>query len=236
MINAWRIVLPAALLSGACVGPDIEFGEVRTFEVERPEMRPYLVAAGDRLGVTFSYHPERNTTVTVRPDGRFSMPFAEEVPAAGLTLPELDAELTKLIEKHLRDADLTIVPMQQAQQRVFVAGEIARPGQVDLIPGMSMHQALTSAGWFRDTAATDSVILVRTLAPGKRQAVKIDCSEEALIAFDTELQRFDMIYVPKSPIARVGEWIESYMNRTTPRWFQSVAQVIAIREYNDRNN
>ena len=230
-MKPWRVVLPA-LLVASCIGPDIDFGEVRNFEVERPEPSPYLVAAGDQLGILFSYHPQRNTRVTVRPDGLFSMPYAEDVYAAGLTLPELDAKLTEILELHFQDADLTIVPVTQVLQRVFVSGEVGRPGQIPLVPGATLHQVVAAAGWFRDTAAVDSVILVRTMAPGKRKAYKLDCSEDALIAFDTELQRFDMIYVPKSTIARVNEWVENYLNRTTPNWFQTIARVITIREIN----
>src|SRR5262245_22064563 len=74
-------LLGLGAVATGCVGPDIDYGEVRTFEVERLEEGPYLIAAGDGLSIQFLYHPERNAAVQVRTDGKFSMPFAEEVQA-----------------------------------------------------------------------------------------------------------------------------------------------------------
>ena len=128
--------------------------------------------------------------------------------------------------------DLTVVVDAVAQERVYLAGEVRTPGEITLIPGMSLHQALASAGWLTADAADDSVVVIRTIEPGKRQAVKIDCSEGALIAADLELQRFDIIYVPQTSIARFGEWVDNYLNKTAPRWLQQIGTVSVIRNTN----
>ena len=222
----------AVFASAACVGPDIDYGEIRTFDVERLETVPYRIAEGDGLTIRFTYHPERTTSVKVRPDGILSIPLAEEIQAAGLTVAELDAEITKKVDEHLNDPDLTVVVDAVAQERVYLAGEVRTPGEIKLIPGMSLHQALASAGWLTADAADDSVVVIRTIEPGKRQAVKIDCSEGALIAADLELQRFDIIYVPQTSIARFGEWVDNYLNKTAPRWLQQIGTVSVIRNTN----
>lgn len=232
MNSPTRALLPLVLAFTACVGPDLGYAEVRTFEVERLDVVPYRIAEGDGLEIKFTYHPERNTAVTVRPDGKLSIPLAEEVQAAGLTVEELDAEITNKVDEHLNDSDLTVVVAMVAQERVFLAGEVRNPGEIRLIPGMSLHQALASVGWLTPDAADDSIVVIRTLEPGKRQAVRIDCSENALIAADLQLQRFDIVYVPQTTIARFGEWVDNYLNKTTPRWLQTIGTVSVIRNTN----
>ncbi len=212
----WRLVWLASAAT-ACVGPDIDYGEVRTVEVTEANPGGYRLTAGDEIQVVYTYNPEHNIKLTVRPDGRISMPFAEEVVAAGRTIPELDADLTERVRQHLQSSDLSVVVTAYARQKVYIGGEVARPGEVPLIPGMTVFQAIAHNGWFRETAAWDSVVLVRHSEPGVRKAMKIDFSEEALIAHDVELQPFDIVYVPKTSIARVNVWVDQYINQVIPR-------------------
>src|SRR5262245_33973965 len=61
------------LATAACVGPDIDYGEVKTVEVSEANPGGYRLSSGDELQIVFAYHPERNVKLTVRPDGRVSM-------------------------------------------------------------------------------------------------------------------------------------------------------------------
>lgn len=210
--------LALCALFGACVGPDIDYGEIRSVEVMEANPGGYRLSSGDQIEVVFAYHPERNINLTVRPDGKISMPFAEEVVAAGRTIAELDAELTAEVSGNgLRDAELSIVIRNYARQRVYVGGEVARPGERPLIPGETVYQAVAASGWFTNSAADDSVVLIRQAGPGTRQAMKFNFSEAALIAADVQLQPFDIIYVPRTSIARVGVWIDEHINKILPR-------------------
>ncbi len=201
----------------ACVGPDIDYGEIRSVEVMEANPGGYRLSAGDQIEVVFAYHPERSIPLTVRPDGKVSMPFAEEILAAGRTIPELDAALTEEVAKNLKNPDLAVVMRAYARQRVYVGGEVQRPSERPLIPGETVYQAIAASGWFLPTAAQDSVVLIRQAGPDVRQAMKFDFSEEALVAADVQLQPFDVIYVPPTTIARVGEWIEQHINNILPR-------------------
>ncbi|MEM7200741.1 MAG: polysaccharide biosynthesis/export family protein [Planctomycetota bacterium] len=211
------LLAAAAAMASACVGPDIEYGEVATVMLNQANPGGYRLSAGDQLQVNFAYHPERNIGITVRPDGKVSMPFAEEVQAAGRTIEDLDQDLTERVSQRLKNADLTVLVQNFARQRVYVGGEVTRPGERPLVPGETVYQAIAASGWFRDEAAQDSVVLVRATKEGERQALKLDFSEDALLAMDVELQPFDIIYVPKTSIARVGVWVEQYINRILPR-------------------
>ena len=73
-------LLATALLLPACVGPNLDYGEIRTVEVMEANPGGYRLSAGDQIEVVFAFHPERNIRLTVRPDGKVSMPFAEDFP------------------------------------------------------------------------------------------------------------------------------------------------------------
>ncbi len=224
--------LLASCLFAACVGPDINYGETVTFEIDDVEVGDYIIAAGDQLQVKFQYHQNLDIAMTVRPDGKISMPFAEEVQASGKTVAELDAELEKRVGENLKDGDLAVVVAGFTKQRIYVAGEVTRPGQFDLIEGMTAQRAIAAAGWIRITAAEDSVVVLRVLGKNKAQAFKIDLSEDALIANDVELKPYDIVYVPRSSIAKVGDWVDLYLERTVPSWVRSVIVATAIRQTN----
>jgi hypothetical protein len=91
------------------------------------------IQPGDGLTVKFAYHPLRDLEVSVRPDGRISIPFAEEVHIAGLTVAEADARLTAGVAEVLRDPQLTIVVTTVARSQVYVGGAMVRPGAVPLV-------------------------------------------------------------------------------------------------------
>ena len=211
--------LAALALFGACasVHPELEYGEIRSVELKEAHVGGYRLAAGDDIEVIFAYHPERSIKLTVRPDGMISMPFAEEVAAAGKTVAELDHDLTERVELHLRDAELSVVVRGYAKQKIYVGGEVKGPRELTLTPGLTVYQAVAAAGWFTNSAARESVVLVRHVAPGERQAMKIDCSEDAMVVADVELQPFDIVYVPNTPVNRVAVWVDEHINKVLPR-------------------
>jgi protein involved in polysaccharide export with SLBB domain len=221
-LAAWPLVLAAAPALASCVAPRLEPGDLATLQLHKVSVEGYRIQPGDRLRVAFAYHPTRNRMLAVRPDGRVSLTFAEEVQAAGLTIPELDAALTARVAEHLDAPDLTVEVEAHARQRVYVAGRVARPGELPLTPGMTLQEAITAAGSFAVGAARDAVVLVRADNPSSRSAIKVNADEEAMVAADVELQPFDLIYVPPSGIARVGIWIQQHINDVIPRGFRFV--------------
>ena len=222
--------LAALAFTGACSSPDVGYGDTAVFEVDESDLGPYRIRPGDGLQVMFAYHGERNQGVLVRPDGKFSIPLAEEIDANGRTVADVAADVEAKIATTLRDPECAVVVRSFVTQRVFVGGQVEQPGEIDLIPNMTLHQALMHAGWVRSSGADDSVILIRILGPGKRQAFKIDCSEGSLVAFDLELNPFDTIYVPRTTINRIAVWVRSYLDLALPTMLKSYGAAMLIRQ------
>lgn len=220
MIRNALALLVAFAWCSCSTGPAFpDDGSPIVYESQPPEIEPYRIAPGDGLSITFAFHPERNTDVTVRPDGKFSLSLVKEVHAAGKTTAELDAELTKALATQLKAPQLAVNVKTFATQRVFVGGEVGRPGTVDLDSGLTALRALTAAGGLTSTAASDSLLLIRAAGPGKRIVKRLDLSKENLAKNDILLRPFDIVYAPRSSVSQVGLWVDQNINSVIPRIF-----------------
>jgi protein involved in polysaccharide export with SLBB domain len=214
-----RSLAPLLLLTACHSFRSLPEGEPATFEtrVVEEEASEYRIQPGDGLSIKFAHHPLRNLELVVRPDGRISIPFAEETLVAGRTVAEADALLTEKVAKHLRDPELTIVVATIAKSQVFVGGEVSRPGAVPLVPGLTAFQALVAAGGVAPTGDETSVILVRAAGPGKRIVRRLSFADQGLVEHDVVLGPFDIVYVPRTFIADVGAFVNSHINAIVPR-------------------
>ncbi len=126
----------------------------------------YVIGAQDVLDINVWKEPDVSRVVPVRPDGKISLPLLNDVQAAGLTPAQLAAQVTESLKKYVTNPQVTVIVTTINSQRVYILGEVTRPGAFPLIPGMSVLQALSSAGGFTQFAKVKS-IFVRRLENGK---------------------------------------------------------------------
>jgi polysaccharide biosynthesis/export protein len=127
----------------------------------------YVIGAQDVLGISVWKDPELTQTVPVRPDGKISMPLLNDVQAAGLTPDQLKSQITDGLKKFMTDPIVTVIVTQINSQRVYITGEVTKTGAYPLLPGMTILQALSSAGGFTNFANTKKIYMFRTVN-GKR--------------------------------------------------------------------
>jgi polysaccharide biosynthesis/export protein len=128
----------------------------------------YVIGAQDVLDINVWKEPDVSRTVPVRPDGKISLPLLNDVQAAGLTPAQLAAQVTDSLKKYVTNPQVTVIVTVINSQRVYILGEVTRPGAFPLIPGMSVLQALSSAGGFTQFAKVKS-IFVRRFENGKEE-------------------------------------------------------------------
>jgi protein involved in polysaccharide export with SLBB domain len=180
----------------------------------------YRIAPGDDLSVVMPYNPELNYEGPVGPDGRFTMPVVGTVSVGGLSVPEAGTAIdAALFEHNVVRAAHSSVSIRHYAQVVYVGGEVKLPGAVPLRNKMDPLQAIAVAGGMLDTARSEQVVLIRPGADGKPILRTVDL--DALVhtgdpAQAVALQPQDTIFVPKSSIAEVDQWIDQYINRTLP--------------------
>jgi polysaccharide export outer membrane protein len=126
----------------------------------------YVIGAQDVLDINVWKEPDVSRVVPVRPDGKISLPLLNDVQAAGLTPAQLAAQITESLKKYVTSPQVTVIVTVINSQRVYILGEVNRPGAFPLIPGMSVLQALSSAGGFTQFAKVKN-IFVRRVENGK---------------------------------------------------------------------
>ena len=179
-----------------------------------PTPQEYRIAIGDKISIKLFYNPDLNQEVTVRPDGKISLLLVHEMNAAGLTSSELTKELTENYGQYLQQPEVAVIVNSFAGQKVFVGGEVGAAGLKELVGPITVLQAVTMAGGFKDTARYNEVIVIRRDENNKPFTIKLD-AEKAMkgidLTQDIYLQPFDLVLVPKSNIADVDVWVQQYI-------------------------
>ena len=123
----------------------------------------YVIGVGDRLGIMFWRKQDKalSSEVVVRPDGKISVPMLNDISAAGLRPEQLAAAVQTAAAKYIRDAQATVIVREIHSRRIFVIGEVANPGPVDVGAEMTVLQALAEAGGLLEHAKKSAVVIVR---------------------------------------------------------------------------
>jgi len=127
----------------------------------------YVIGPEDVLDINVWKEPDMTRTVPVRPDGKISLPLINDVQASGSTPQQLAATVTEKLRKYVQEPQVTVIVTAINSQRVFVVGEVLRAGAFPLIPGMTVLQALSSAGGFTTFADVKKTHVMR-LVNGKQ--------------------------------------------------------------------
>ena len=121
----------------------------------------YKIGPQDVLRVDVWKETEISRSVPVRPDGKISLPLLNDVQAAGLTAMELANTITEGLKKFINNPQVTVTVTEINSRRVYVTGEVTRPGAYPLLPNMTALQALTSAGGFTQFSNPKKIYVLR---------------------------------------------------------------------------
>jgi polysaccharide export outer membrane protein len=140
--------------------------------------------------------PELSTTVVIRPDGRISLPLANELEASGKTAVELQQEITGRLSKYVVQPVVNVMVKQVNSLKISVLGEVRRPDVYRIKNRVTVLDAIAMAGGFTDLARPNRVIVLRN-TPAGPQRIKINIkqvvADEGGAPF--YLQTLDTVYV-----------------------------------------
>ena len=122
----------------------------------------YVIGADDVLTIVFWREKDLSADVVVRPDGKISLPLLNDVVAAGYTPEELRAQLVKTAAKFLEDPNATVVVKEIHSRKVFVTGQVGKPGSYPLTGEMNVLQAIAAAGGLLEYADSKEIVVLRT--------------------------------------------------------------------------
>lgn len=179
----------------------------------------YRLAAGDLVEIEFLHNPELNETVRIRPDGRISMPLVGELLVAGATITELSTRLATAYVDILRTPSVAIQVREFANRRVFVGGEVQRPGMLPLIGRQTALGAVMEAGGLRPSATRDEVIVIRRGFDDAPRVLRLALKSrngQAPEAASFGLEPLDVVLITESGVARTGRAIDQYVRQIIP--------------------
>ena len=136
----------------------------------------YVIGVEDVLGVVFWRDKDLSAEVVVRPDGKISLPMLNDVMAAGLTPEALADVVAKAATKFVRDPGTTVIVREIRSRKVYIIGEVSKPGTFQLASEMTVLQAIGEAGGFIEGADKGDVIIVRGES-GKEQRFKFNYND-----------------------------------------------------------
>ena len=122
----------------------------------------YLIGTDDVLSIVYWKDKDMSADAQVRPDGKIALPLINEVTAAGLTPEQLREKLTEESKKYMEDANITVVVRQINSRKVFITGEVNKPGPYPLTATTSVMQLIAMAGGLREYANSKKIIIMRT--------------------------------------------------------------------------
>lgn len=230
LLLATAIIMSICALGG-CAGGAGRSSVEDVLASQPAESEPgfYRLRVGDVLKISFLVDGTLDYETPVLPAGTISLPSGDEVRAAGLTVPELKEVIEERMSVLLIDSTASVVVSALAEQPVYVLGEVRSPG---LIPmgdrGLSTGMAIAEAGGLLPSGKPSSVIVIRSVGVPEAEAIQVDISKVLSgrdLSQDLRLMPYDIVFVPKSLIGRVGEFVDLFFEQIAP------AQLFYLRGY-----
>jgi polysaccharide export outer membrane protein len=158
----------------------------------------YVIGAEDVLGIMFWREQEMSGDVTVRPDGKISLPLLGDIIAAGTRPDALRDEITQAASKYLTDVNVTVVVRQINSRKVFITGQVTTPGAYPLTGPRTVMQLIALAGGLSEYADGEGISIMRQ-EQGKTRSMKFnyrEVSKGKKLEQNVMLQPGDTVVVP----------------------------------------
>ena len=133
---------------------------------ETPAAPLYVIQPNDLLKIFVWKQPDMSGPVLVRPDGRISLPLVQDIQAAGSTPPELKQKIEESLKEYIEFPTVTVIVDAIQSYRVFVTGQVSKPGPIMAEKPVSVLQAIALAGGFLPLSKPAETVIVRSTSEG----------------------------------------------------------------------
>jgi polysaccharide biosynthesis/export protein len=194
-----QITLLSTLLAGLALG----VGSAAAQGTQTPPAQPavavppnkvavgddYRIGPEDGLSIIVWKNEALSRTVTVRPDGKISLPLLNDVQAAGLTAMQLRDDLTKKFTEFMPSPEVSVLITGVNSFKVSVLGQVNRPGRYELKSKTTMLDIIALCGGFRDFAAPTRIVVLRQEGKATK---RIPFNYNRVIQQGGEAENFDL--------------------------------------------
>ena len=160
---------------------------------------PYTVKPGDTLSVSVWKEPDLSGPVLVRPDGTFSIPLVGQIDGRNKTVMQLQQLVLQRLQKYIADPVVTVSVQAIAGNKVYVIGQVAKPGEFVVNPRVDVMQALSMAGGMTPFAKLGDIVILRRLEDGRQEAIPFhytDVEHGKDLQQNITLEAGDVVVVP----------------------------------------
>jgi len=187
-VRTWIVSGVLLLMVVACGGPVIQQEQGVPGESFQVSAQSYSLGPNDALGIKVFDEPELSTETTVSGHGTIKFPFLGEIRVAGMTVKEVEEDLTEKLEAgYLKNPKVTVSILQY--RNFYVSGEARSPGAFSYREGITVLKAITLAGGWTDRAVRDEAKILR-IVNGQQQIF--------IVGMEETIQPDDIIIVPES--------------------------------------
>jgi protein involved in polysaccharide export with SLBB domain len=180
----------------------------------------YRFVPGDSIEIKYFYNPDLNEAMIIRPDGKIALPLIGDVDLKAKTVSEASKMIESLYAPHLKTPKITIQIRSYAAQKVYIGGEVLRPGVLALSAELTLVDAIMEAGGRKSSASSAVAVLIRKIAGGVPEVRKIALKEKngklSDQALTLRLQPCDVVIIPESGIAKLDRWVDHYIRQAAP--------------------
>lgn len=178
-------------------------GTAEEIAIREPVVDEFILGPSDEISVFVWRQKDLERTVRVSPYGTVTLPLVGEIQAAGLSTQALTADIAARLSEYYVNPIVTVSVVSIGSQKVFVLGEVRRPGVYPLERSKTLIESLVEAGGLTHDAEQKTVMLIRG-APSEPQPRLLNVEavlQRGDMAENPGLQKGDIIFVPATRIA-----------------------------------
>ena len=131
----------------------------------------YVIGANDALAIDVWKEPNVSRSVSVRSDGKISLPLVGELQASGQTPLQLEQEIAKRLQSYISEPEVTVIVSESKSQKVNILGMVSKPGAYLLTSSTTVLDAIAMAGGFKDFAKQKAIYVLRQAPDGTQQKI-----------------------------------------------------------------
>ncbi len=214
----WLVVFFVGAILCGCASQKADVKEHTADEVKPITISEFTLGPSDVIDVQVWRNNELSRKVQVDPFGKISYPFIGEISVTGMSVKQLKDVLTQGLSKYYVDPVIEVNVSAIQSQKVFVLGEVSRPGAFALSKPTDVLEAIALSGGFTNDAKEETVLVIRG-DKKKPDLIKLDLKSAmkyADLKQNISLQNGDIVYVPVTFIADAGRYFEHLKNILYP--------------------
>jgi polysaccharide export outer membrane protein len=188
-----------ALLAALIVGAGAAAGQTGHAAPPDTSSANYLIGPDDVLSVLFWRDEDMSTDVVVRPDGKISLPLVNDIQAGGLTPSQLRDAVDAVARRYVEDPSVTVVVKQINSRKLFITGQVEKPGPYPMTGRTTVLQLISMAGGLREFADGRRILITRSDKNGVHSSFVFNYRQVTAgknLAQNRELQPGDTVVVP----------------------------------------